>query len=83
MKMQVSKNKGRTILMAGTILTVLFLTVSISIAGETGGIEGHVEHIANDLCAMGSSVRRIAYAVIGLFVVNLISLIVSIIKKTK
>jgi len=81
--MRISKNKDRTILIVGIVLAALAFTVSTVAACGGAGLEAHVEHIADDLCAMGSSVKLIAYAVIGLFVVNVVSLIASLVKKTK
>jgi hypothetical protein len=81
MKMQISKNKGRTILIAGIVLVALALTASTGAAYGGEALEEHVAHIAEDLCEMGSTVKLLTYAVIGLFVVSAISLIVSLVKK--
>lgn len=82
--MLISKKKGRAILIVGTVLAALAFRVATVTACSGGvGLEAHVEHIAKDLCALGSSVRLIAYAVIGLFVVNVISLLALLVKKAK
>ena len=81
MKALTSQNKGKAVLTTGIILVALVLIVFAGVASasspDAGGVEGHLEHIASDLCAMGSSVKLISYAAIALVLIKLVELIVS------
>jgi hypothetical protein len=84
--MQIVKNKGRRILVTGVVLAILTFVASIAIACNgviPGELVDHVAHLARDVCGMASSVELLTYAVIGLFVVSVVSLIVSVVKRNK
>lgn len=86
MRSEISKNKGKAILTTSIILVALVLIVFAGVASACAPageacVEEHIEHIASDLCAMGSSVKLISYAAIGLVLIKLVELIISLKKK--
>lgn len=66
--------KKKTVLVIA-VLTVLVLTGIAGIAGACGGEGEAIEHIAEDLCSMNSSIKLLTYAVIALVLVQLAGLI--------
>ena len=89
MEILVSNNKGKMILWASIILTGFILTVNTGVASACaggacggGGVVAHVEHIAEDLCSINSSVKLISYAAIGLVLIKIVELVM-LFKKNK
>lgn len=83
MRTLIVKNGRKVVLVFSIVLSALILTASTGDAcnGVDVDIVGHVEHIADDLCAIGSSIRLISFAVIGIFLALLAQVILAVFKK--
>ena len=66
--------KKKTVLVV-TVLTVLILVSIAGIAGACGGEGEAIEHIAEDLCSINSSLKLLSYAIVVLVLVQLAGLI--------
>ncbi|MBT9148826.1 MAG: hypothetical protein DDT28_00241 [Dehalococcoidia bacterium] len=83
MRTLVAKNNRKAILVFSICLALFVFRATLGTADACAdaGLEGHIEHIADDLCAISSSIRLISYASIGVFLVLLAQLGVSLFKK--